>query len=372
LWHLLAVDEASMLELPNFLLAGTGFRSDGQVLVGGDHRQLPPVQKHDWENVHQRKVRSTAAYLSTLDYLRLLRGDEVLDPEQQAHVACDRDAAAVQLPLIQLGTTYRFDDWVAEFIRQTVYEQDDIEYSSGRDAESVPSAFDEPDEPLEPLFSDETTVALLTYDGEDQYQQWNPIETLLTQALVMAVNNATDVGVVTPHNAQRGRVQSALQEKGYSVASSDTAANDPDAESEPTQDIQVETVNRFQGGERDMMVVNATVSDPNYIAAEEDFLLTENRINVSFTRHQDLLVVVAPETLLGHLPQDPDLYDQACLWKTLAIELGEAPTAKAADPDWQDPLKDFLMAAGIKQVSESFLPELKTTVSVYTNHSKPN
>lgn len=371
LWHLLAVDEASMLELPTLLLAGSAFRSDGQLLVGGDHRQLPPVQKYDWDNVHQRSIRSTAAYLSTLDYLRLLRGDEVLPPEQQAHVACDRDAAAIQLPLVRLGTTYRFDDWVAEFIRQAVYEQDDIKYSSGRDAKSVPSAFDEPDEPLESLFSAETTVALLTYDGKGQYQQWNPVETLLTQALVMAVGDMTDVGVVTPHNAQRGRVQSALQEKGYSVAGSDTA-NNPDAESEPTQDVQVETVNRFQGGERDMMVVNATVSDPNYIAAEEDFLLTENRINVSFTRHQDLLVVVAPETLLGHLPQDPDLYDQACLWKTLAIELGEVPTAKAAAPDWKGPLKDFLMAAGIKQVSELFLSELKTTVSAYTNHSKPN
>jgi len=35
LWHLLAVDEASMLELPNFLLAGSGLREDGQVLLSG-------------------------------------------------------------------------------------------------------------------------------------------------------------------------------------------------------------------------------------------------------------------------------------------------------------------------------------------------
>jgi hypothetical protein len=120
------------------------------------------------------------------------------------------------------------------------------------------------------------------------------------------------------------------------------------------------------------MVVNATVSDPNYIAAEEDFLLTENRINVSFTRHQDLLVVIVPETLLGHLPQDPDLYDQACLWKTLAIELGEAPTTPAIRPDWQDALRHILSAVGIDSVPDVFRPELLSTVSIYTNASQPN
>ena len=57
------------------------------------------------------------------------------------------------------------------------------------------------------------------------------------------------------------------------------------------------------------MAVNIALSDANYIAAEDKFLLTENRINVSFTRHRDLLVVFAPESLIGYLPDDPDLYE---------------------------------------------------------------
>ncbi|WP_394742941.1 AAA domain-containing protein [Natronococcus roseus] len=363
LWHLLAVDEASMLELPNFLLAGSGFHEHGQVLVGGDHRQLPPVQKHDWDEISRRDIQSTAAYLSTLDYLRLLRGDNVLESEQQSQVMCPRDPDAVEIALIQLETTYRFGEWTAEFVQQSVYEQDRIQYSSGRDGiEPVQTVMEELKDPLIPLFDDGTTVALLTYTGQKQYQQSNPIESALTEALVIATDPATDVGVVTPHNAQRGRVQSKLQGHGYTVAGDDSSADEMEGEA-----VQVETVNRFQGGERDLMVVNATVSDPNYIAAEDEFLLTENRINVSFTRHRDLLIVLAPESLIGYLPEAPDLYEQASLWKSLAIALGEASIVDT-DPDWQGELGYVLTAAGLESVPKAVRRELRTTVSVYTNN----
>lgn len=365
LWHILAVDEASMLELPNFLLAGSGFRINGQVLIGGDHRQLPPVQKHDWENVHRRDIRSTAAYLSTLDYIRFLRGDDVLDADQQSQAVCHYDSSTVPIPLVQLNTTYRFDNWVAQFIQKTVYDKDGIQYSSGREPTPVRTSLVELDDPLAPLFENETTVALLTYSGQNQYQQWNPIESVLTESLIMAADDTTDVGVVTPHNAQRGRVQSMLQERGYQAAGESLA--EKDSTGEEVQDIQIETVNRFQGGEREMMVVNATVSNPNYIAAEEKFLLTENRINVSFTRHRDLLVVLAPEALLGYLPEDPDLYNQAGLWKKLAIELGETPTDPTREPEWQDDLGYLLAAAGIESVPKEVQSELSTTISLYTN-----
>lgn len=366
LWHLMAVDEASMLELPNFLLAGSALHEEGQVLVGGDHRQLPPVQKRDWSDVGRRDIRSTVAYLSTLDYMRFLRGDDVLDGERKEWALCERNADAIEIPLVQLDTTYRFGDWTAQFMQETLYEKDGIPYSSGRDPDTVPVAATEPDGPFDALFDETTTVALITYSGTREYRQWNPLESVLTEALVMMTGIEASVGVVTPHNAQRGRVQSLLQERGYPVGGDGGAPDDVDR----SQDVQVETVNRFQGGERDLMVVNATVSDPNYIAAEDEFLLTENRINVSFTRHRDLLVVVAPETLLGYLPDDPELYDQATLWKMLSMELGEAPSIRDSEHDWQGALGALLTAAGMETVDAILEPELPTTVTLYTNTTR--
>lgn len=366
LWHLLAVDEASMLELPNFLLAGSALQPNGQVLVGGDHRQLPPVQKRDWDEVRRRDIRATAAYLSTLDYIRLLRGDAVLPDDQAEWFVCDRNPSEVAIPLIRLDTTYRFDEWTAQFVQDTVYEQDGIEYTSGRETlNPIAPGTDDLQDPLAPLFDSTTTVALLTYgqDGaDDSYQQSNPIESAVTEALTMSTDTAVDIGVVTPHNAQRGRLQSLLQQRGYAVNQADRDEDDT-----ALQDIQVETVNRFQGGERDLMVVNATVSDPNYIAAEDEFLLEENRINVSFTRHREQLVVIAPETLLGYLPEDPELYESARLWKGLASTLGADPTLSVA-PEWQGELGEFLAAGGFEPpVPERIRKELKTTVTLYTN-----
>jgi hypothetical protein len=78
------------------------------------------------------------------------------------------------------------------------------------------------------------------------------------------------------------------------------------------------------------------------------------------------LIVFAPESLIGYLPDDPDLYEQATLWKSLAIELGEAPTVELG-ADWAGDLGNVLAAAGMEQVPAGVRKELPTTVSVYTN-----
>ncbi len=115
------------------------------------------------------------------------------------------------------------------------------------------------------------------------------------------------------------------------------------------------------------MAVNATVSDPNDIAAEDEFLLTENRINVSLTRHRDLLIVFAPEALLGYLPDDPELYEQATLWKMLALEPGDKAGGNRVDNDWTGDLGHVLAAVDMQQVVPIVRRELQTTVELYTN-----
>lgn len=69
LLDLVVGDEASMLTLPKLILAGAGMKSSAQLLLGGDHRQLPPIQKYEWEDERRRSVTEAAPHLSTLDYL---------------------------------------------------------------------------------------------------------------------------------------------------------------------------------------------------------------------------------------------------------------------------------------------------------------
>lgn len=49
----------------------------------------------------------------------------------------------------------------------------------------------------------------------------------------------------------------------------------------------IDTVERFQGGERDIIIVSATASDPDYVLAEADFLLSLNRLNVALWRARE-------------------------------------------------------------------------------------
>jgi len=43
------LDEASQMNLPEAMMAALPLKADGQVIVVGDHRQMPPIVKHDWE-----------------------------------------------------------------------------------------------------------------------------------------------------------------------------------------------------------------------------------------------------------------------------------------------------------------------------------
>jgi len=126
-------------------------------------------------------------------------------------------------------------------------------------------------------------------------------------------------------------------------------------------DTHVETVERFQGGQQSLMVASGTVSDPQFIRSENEFLLQQNRANVSFTRHENKLVVIAAESLLSHIPSDPDVYDEAILWKQLPIEVGSSPLA-GSSPEWTGDLTEF--AAPINPPSS--LTSQPIEINIYT------
>ena len=79
----------------------------------------------------------------------------------------------------------------------------------------------------------------------------------------------------------------------------------------------VETVERLQGGERPVVIVSGTASEPNAIAKSAEFLLDLNRSNVAFSRCQERLIVVCSRSLLDHIPADLENYQAALLWKSL-------------------------------------------------------
>jgi hypothetical protein len=99
------------------------------------------------------------------------------------------------------------------------------------------------------------------------------------------------VGIVTPHRAQRALVVRRLRQI---------------FPTHPTDkiDAAVDTVERFQGGQRDTIIISFGVGDPDLIADEEGFLLQLERTNVAISRARAKSILVISDDLAYHLPSD--------------------------------------------------------------------
>lgn len=102
---------------------------------------------------------------------------------------------------------------------------------------------------------------------------------------------ASGIGIVTPHKAQKALVVRKLLEL-FPKANPKTVFES------------VDTVERFQGGERDTIIVSFGVGDTDIIEGEEEFLLQLERTNVAISRARAKCIVLMPKSLAYHLPTD--------------------------------------------------------------------
>jgi hypothetical protein len=101
------------------------------------------------------------------------------------------------------------------------------------------------------------------------------------------------VGVVTPHRAHKALVVSKLQTLFEPLGDDPRLIRDA-----------VNTVERFQGQQRDVIIASYALGDPDAIADEDEFLLSLNRFNVMASRPRAKLIVLASQELINHLPGD--------------------------------------------------------------------
>lgn len=310
-FNFLGVDEASMMPLSQLILCGAFINRSSQILVAGDHRQMPPIQHHDWDREDRRTVEELAPYLSALDFFRFLKGELVVEHADVPE--------SVDLPLDRLELTYRCHARVAEMLRKWLYERyDEIEYQS-----QVEETLSDPVSEIEGVrrILDPDHPLILVLHDEETSQQANPLEVAITKSLVEGVDERESVGVVTPHNAQRGLLRNELGDSA-----------------------DIDTVERFQGGERDLIIVSGTASDPESIRRKHDFILSPNRLNVAMSRMRKKLVVVASRSMFEVIPADAEDYEDALLWRGLYHEVG----AGESEPLWSGTLEE-LAGGGVEE-----------------------
>jgi len=307
-FDLLVVDEASMMRLPELILSGSFLTKNSQILVAGDHRQLPPIQAHNWEKEDRRTLEEMASFLSAMDFLRLLRQED-LGIER---ISCKHSA---DIPAERLCESHRCHSVVAEFLREWVYEKDEIDFRSDQ-KQTLP--FPKPGtDGLEVVLEPENIFVLVVHDEAESFQS-NLVEASIVEVLVRHAQSDS-IGIITPHNAQKGLLKNML--------------------SEGCENARVDTVERYQGGEADCIIISSTVSDPDYVRSESDFLLNLNRINVAISRMKKKLIIIASRSIFEFMPQDAKDYDKALLWRGISQTVGFTADSRA---QWTGVLSEFL------------------------------
>jgi hypothetical protein len=319
LFDVVVIDEASQLDVGTSTLALAGLADNGSLVVAGDPKQLSPI--------HQ-----TEAPIGLEDFV----GPVYTYLEKRHHLG-----AAL------LNTNYRSNATIVSLAAAAGYPQGLQAHSPQLRlhlATPLPTASTPPPGwPNSLLWTPEWAQLLdpmkpcsVFVYGEGRSSQWNAFEAdavaamvwLLSQHMSAQLENELDdanaamplvshrytpsefwsrgVGVVTPHRAQQALVISRLQS-----LFTGNAAPPPGSIRES-----VDTVERFQGQQRDVMFATFALGDPDAISDEDEFLLNLNRFNVMASRARAKLVVLVAREVVDHLSADPVVLRGSALLKS--------------------------------------------------------
>ncbi len=290
LCDLLVLDEASQMNLPEAVMAALPMKADAPLIVVGDHRQMPPIVKHDWDRETRRTFRQYQVYESLFDTLR-----------------------AQNPPMIRFAESFRLHSAMAEFLRAEVYRHDGIHYHSKK-TDLLP-AHNHEDDLVAAVLRPDYPLVVVTHDEADS-QVRNPFEQALIEPVLRALADPArhglgaeeGLGIVVPHRAQRAALQQSFPELCII---------------DPTSGLPVrsaiDTVERFQGGERTVIMVSATESDRAYLLASSTFLLDPRRLTVAVSRAKRKMILVASTSIFSLFSPDEETFANSLLWKNLLL-----------------------------------------------------
>jgi superfamily II DNA/RNA helicase/predicted RecB family nuclease len=253
-------DEASQVVLPQALLSL--IYGKGQYIFCGDVMQLPPVIRG----------RQTA------------EGEALPERSILAHLL-DTYAADAH---VRLNETYRLNRELCALPSRLWYANDLQPAAGNAAARLVRPARSHPD-PIDAILDPEQPVTLVLADHTTAEQQ-SAVEVEIITALAARLLGdegfeAEQLAILAPHRAQNNAMSRRLRERLSPGAALPI----------------IDTVERLQGAEREVILFSLTTSDPDHL--ESPFLNNPNRFNVAITRARHKLVVVGSRAFLTRVPR---------------------------------------------------------------------
>jgi DNA replication ATP-dependent helicase Dna2 len=315
-FDLMIIDEASQLDVATSTIIFSTRAREGACVLAGDDLQLPPIH----QAVPPEGLESTVG--SVYNYIR----------QRQ------------EIGPVPLNASFRSNATLIEFTRAAGYDAHLYAHSPAlKIRHDVPGSrpADWPDQlpwsdDYHRLLDPEHPAVCVVYDDRMSAQS-NPFEADAIAALVWLLRNhlyrglaneldpygstiplgepaerfagpefwRRGIGVVAPHRAQMSLIAGRLQ----ALFPSDPATQVRGA---------VDTVERFQGQERDVILASFGLGDPDVIAAEEEFLYNLRRFNVMASRARAKLIVFVTRSMIEHLSDDSEILNESLLIKRYA------------------------------------------------------
>ncbi len=257
-------DEASQVVLPQALLSL--IYGKGQYIFCGDVQQLPPV------------IRGPQA----------TEGEAMPDRSILAHLLATYDSAV----RVRLNETYRLNRELCQLPSRLWYQGDLQPAAANADARLIIPAARRHDA-VQAILDPERPATLVLANHMTDYQQ-SPEEveivTALAARLLLDDGLAPErLAILAPHLAQNNAIGQRLADL--------LSHHHPETMSLPL----IDTVERLQGAERDVILFSLTTSDPDHL--ESPFLNNPNRFNVAITRARHKLVVVGSRAFFTRVPR---------------------------------------------------------------------
>jgi DNA replication ATP-dependent helicase Dna2 len=261
-------DEASQITLP---LAIMGMLVGKRYIFIGDDRQLPPVTT--LPNPSQLSKESIFSFLNGRGYEEMLT------------------------------LTYRLNNRLTEWPSRMFYAdrlQPAPTIGERRlKLEAVPERWREILDPEQPavfvdLFGRNTTV---------RSHREAEVVTDLVLALLQGGVPPEEIGVVSPYRAQGREIRNRLRRLV------------PDRN--VRRGIVVDTVERMQGQEREVILVSLATSSPYFATELADFFFQPQRLNVTITRPRTKLIIVGSSLVLQAKPEEPEMIKWVGLFQDL-------------------------------------------------------
>jgi DNA replication ATP-dependent helicase Dna2 len=274
------IDEAGQLTIPAILGA---LRFAKRFILVGDEKQLPPL-------VLSKEASLAGLSVSLFSLLKRIDNDYMKNHSQVAS-AC-----------VPLKVQYRMNKWISHFASRVFYDGQLIPYVSvanrlmevmtskqwlQTETPSIARALD----PLAPM-------VFLDVRGEHEKAKFSDAEARAVREVVAGLLargiTPQDIGIIAPYRAQVANLRRHLFSDDVITGWQALALDTP---------LSVDTVDRFQGGERSVIIISfATTTTPAVESQFRDHLTDPNRLNVALTRAQRKLILVGNASALDELP----------------------------------------------------------------------